>query len=1009
MSSLPETPLIIGIVQAKKHDGLLFHLSAPSLDDAKFGKRVDFYHTRLDVVVAAETDMIKSNALNAEILRHLAKSKEACTALQIGSAVNKTGQALSKRLSRMQDHDLIVSTDGGWRLFRDGADSRSSPLQIYCTSQGKQPTTDNYFKPTRRSRSLSVRNAGTTSRQRTGSDSLVPVATASARGRSVANGAFGEKVQKIAGISRALPNSLSSAARREAGKTTSFSPIKRIQPSSSAEDEQEKRKSVIAPKDEKVVPEPLPKVEFGSCLLPKKQKLDPKQLSEDAPVLALQLRDALIREKSAVKSRDGTKDLLDCYVAKLRDSEQDAKKMEKKLNEMEKGKEEAEERCKKVILERNGWKTKCESALSDLTREKEQARKKVLNYAKKGGITDKATKTEIRKLQATELRLRAELEQMKKDLEQSNEDYTAMEAELQKLKGDEKSGKDDEKEDENEEDICPEAEEDEDEGEPFDPYETEPISIGVKDFDNTFTQGYEGSFFHAVFSKTHDPARAGTADAEADSGFRPPVPDLEVIRMITKKFLAVKEARLQAVAGRRRGGSQKKFTHHVKELFLKIGDSLCIIGDIHGQVEAIRAILEIEGVPYRTDGESFVLVFIGDLSDRGRFSAICLLGAYDLEIRNLAAVNRGNHESYDQNLTEGFMSELDKNYGGDKIWIQGTGTGVDYTAEEISVPDVEKIRQECKDNGQTFKESDHDLQQVGSEGFRAYKMFEQCMLASSVVTFINLESEGGGRKSGQNTRMLVTHGGPPVPTPYDRTRPLRYLREGDVLSKSEINSALWADPSSLMCGPKGEDAWGIDDRQQNNYFVTSAFMSHNGFGMGVRGHLVPDHLAGYMFGDHSVWLTSHACPNYGGGHAVPNFGSYVTVEPCPATGKNLEVTAKEHWCRPLHLAVPKMTKFREERPFILKFSDQDSTTRIAAVRRAFTAAEKRGDIRKVHASTVGKTTLMAAKGDPCGWRSRECCLFPGPESAQVLYAPRKKAEDLFIRVAMSRKAAAKKK
>jgi protein phosphatase len=97
---------------------------------------------------------------------------------------------------------------------------------------------------------------------------------------------------------------------------------------------------------------------------------------------------------------------------------------------------------------------------------------------------------------------------------------------------------------------------------------------------------------------------------------------------------------------------------------------LTVCGDTHGQLKDLFSIYTINGVPSPTNR----YLMNGDFVDRGDYSceitftlfAWVLLYPGEARTSRGAAclLNRGNHESHNQNMTQGFMSEVLEKYSG---------------------------------------------------------------------------------------------------------------------------------------------------------------------------------------------------------------------------------------------------------------------------------------------------------------------------------------------------------
>jgi len=97
---------------------------------------------------------------------------------------------------------------------------------------------------------------------------------------------------------------------------------------------------------------------------------------------------------------------------------------------------------------------------------------------------------------------------------------------------------------------------------------------------------------------------------------------------------------------------------------IKIADKkkLTVVGDIHGQLQDLFSIFTINGLP----GPDNEYLFNGDFVDRGHYGAECCwsLFCFKLLYPNAVRLNRGNHESRQQNRLMGFEEEIYGKYPG---------------------------------------------------------------------------------------------------------------------------------------------------------------------------------------------------------------------------------------------------------------------------------------------------------------------------------------------------------
>jgi serine/threonine-protein phosphatase with EF-hand domain len=94
---------------------------------------------------------------------------------------------------------------------------------------------------------------------------------------------------------------------------------------------------------------------------------------------------------------------------------------------------------------------------------------------------------------------------------------------------------------------------------------------------------------------------------------------------------------------------------------LRESQRLTIIGDLHGSLSDLEAILGLTGEPCRNN----ILLFNGDLADRGDHGVevICAVCALTLAFPGHVFVNRGNHEDLALSVAYGLALEVQHKYG----------------------------------------------------------------------------------------------------------------------------------------------------------------------------------------------------------------------------------------------------------------------------------------------------------------------------------------------------------
>jgi len=100
----------------------------------------------------------------------------------------------------------------------------------------------------------------------------------------------------------------------------------------------------------------------------------------------------------------------------------------------------------------------------------------------------------------------------------------------------------------------------------------------------------------------------------------------------------------------------------LQEIVLAEGEKLTVIGDLHGQLQDLYTIFAINGLPSPTNK----YLFNGDFVDRGLYGTevVLTLLMFMLLYPKSVFLNRGNHESRNQNSWMGFEDEIWSKYSG---------------------------------------------------------------------------------------------------------------------------------------------------------------------------------------------------------------------------------------------------------------------------------------------------------------------------------------------------------
>jgi protein phosphatase len=100
----------------------------------------------------------------------------------------------------------------------------------------------------------------------------------------------------------------------------------------------------------------------------------------------------------------------------------------------------------------------------------------------------------------------------------------------------------------------------------------------------------------------------------------------------------------------------------LQEISLVEGEKITVVGDLHGQLQDLFSIFSINGLPTRTNK----YLFNGDFVDRGMYGTevVMTILLFRLLYPTSVFLNRGNHESRNQNSWMGFEDEVWAKYSG---------------------------------------------------------------------------------------------------------------------------------------------------------------------------------------------------------------------------------------------------------------------------------------------------------------------------------------------------------
>ena len=300
------------------------------------------------------------------------------------------------------------------------------------------------------------------------------------------------------------------------------------------------------------------------------------------------------------------------------------------------------------------------------------------------------------------------------------------------------------------------------------------------------------------------------------------------------KHLSYRDALILVSTFRRYSVMLPTLVEHV----VQPGATLTIVGDTHGQLADVLTIFDFQAQPSVTNA----YLFNGDFVDRGAngVEVMLLLMAWSLALpgrlegtRLVGAgmyLQRGNHESHAQNLSNGFMQEVFAKY--------------------------------CT----------RDVDDAGDRELRLYDAFQAAFDALPLASIV-AGSEGAAAPSAPapRSRIFVVHGGLMHRNDVTLDQIAAVNRARDVpyglvdLEDRIFENLMWSDPRREKgCAPS--------DRGAGQVFgpdVTAAFCALNGVTLVVRSHEVVNEGVAFMHDGRlaTVFSASRYCgrgTNFGG-------------------------------------------------------------------------------------------------------------------------------------------------
>ena len=370
-----------------------------------------------------------------------------------------------------------------------------------------------------------------------------------------------------------------------------------------------------------------------------------------------------------------------------------------------------------------------------------------------------------------------------------------------------------------------------------------------------------------------------------------------------------------------------------------INGRLIVCGDTHGQLEDLIWIFFKNGLP----SASNVYIFNGDIADRGghALEIFLLLFLFKLNCYESVHIMRGNHEDDYCNIYYGFLAELKHKFGpiaGGALhyeflqlfyalplacvidsWVGSYRCSVTGALIDLSLAaggEGSPLSPSSPSGGRTeilLRRKD------AHSGHRAFVKSNELSFEKRIATremnhdgvnVLSWGNNGGDTWEYMSPRLLVLHGGIPVPPNLGTTTAVLLRNLQDLPHRMKIPPApktvleqwmyqmLWSDPQEVD-GPKGRGTAFFHSH-------TKAFAEANNLAAILRAHQVPNNQRGVSFHHKQRMVTIFSASNYCG--SSQNYGGVAIFTPQWFPSLALNRTLFEHWAPPLSVSKDVLSK-----------------------------------------------------------------------------------------------------
>mmetsp|Transcript_35588 Transcript_35588/g.36292 ORF Transcript_35588/g.36292 Transcript_35588/m.36292 type:complete len:688 (+) Transcript_35588:83-2146(+) len=364
---------------------------------------------------------------------------------------------------------------------------------------------------------------------------------------------------------------------------------------------------------------------------------------------------------------------------------------------------------------------------------------------------------------------------------------------------------------------------------------------------------------------------------------------------------------------RRQGKLEKKSLHrllgksyrslrkmpNISQIKIVGGETLTIVGDLHGQLDDLLYILDTSGMPSITHK----YLFNGDFVDRGDngVEVMCILLVLNLAMPGSVYLNRGNHEDFSVCCLYGFQGECCEKYDettfgmfselfqqlplvavvNDAVFVVHGGL---FHANDVTLEEINRIDR-----------SNFSLRDV--QGFYHHSSHTKPMLLQKQSQIS--EEDGGIHLSEVEIDLLVENEEKDV-----------LLQQSRRLQRLQLD-LLWSDPANGVVGA-AYNPRGVAIHFGPDY--CKSFLDRNGLAMIVRSHeaVLTGFEHPYSGENKSILATLFSASDYGGGKNVGAYMDFYTVSTGDET--HTQVRDLNLWYSVRHYSVaPQLKKRKSEK------------------------------------------------------------------------------------------------